>query len=358
MALMTAASPEIEPRDLHQAWDDADALVAEGALVEAIAVLTEAVRHQRDPRTEQRIVRLRHDAFALLDRTAGREPWPPPLADPFPEVVDRPPEITPDQLTVDTLGGGILHHGCLVVRGLLPPASAERVARDIDATFADREVQLDPPPGPERPPATWYRPFKPGPDYPPFPPGRRRWVREGGAVWAADAPRVMFDVLEDFGRSGLVEVIAEYFGERPALSVNKSTLRKVEPGTAPAWHQDGAFLGEGVRAVNIWIALTACGAGTDAPGLDILPRRLDAIAETGTGGAHIQMEVGPRVVEQVAEGTPVLRPRFEAGDALLFDEMFLHSTAPSEELTRHRHAIEWWCFAPSAFPPDYIPMAL
>ena len=30
------------------------------------------------------------------------------------------------------------------------------------------------------------------------------------------------------------------------------------------WHQDGAFLGKGIRALNVWVALTDC--GVDAPG--------------------------------------------------------------------------------------------
>jgi hypothetical protein len=85
---------------------------------------------------------------------------------------------------------------------------------------------------------------------------------------------------------------------------------------------------------------------------------MDGLVETGTEGAFLDKEVGPGVVERVAGGAPVLRPRFEPGDALVFDEFFLHRTAVDEGMTRDRHAIEWWCFAPSGFPPGYVPLVI
>ena len=36
-------------------------------------------------------------------------------------------------------------------------------------------------------------------------------------------------------------------GERPALSANKATLRRVPVKTSTDWHQDGAFLGQDIR---------------------------------------------------------------------------------------------------------------
>ena len=75
------------------------------------------------------------------------------------------------------------------------------------------------------------------------------------------------------------------------LSANKCTLRRVPLTSNTDWHQDGAFLGRGIRALNVWVALTHC--GVDAPGMDLLPRRLDHIVETGTGGAIFDWAVGP-----------------------------------------------------------------
>ena len=95
-----------------------------------------------------------------------------------------------------------------------------------------------------------------------------------------------------------------------------------------------------IRALNLWVTLTPCGA--DAPGLDLVPRRFDGIVETGTGGAYFDWAVGPDVVESAAGQAGVLRPEFEAGDLLIFDDLFLHRTAVAPEMRHDRHAIEMW----------------
>jgi hypothetical protein len=182
----------------------------------------------------------------------------------------------------------------------------------------------------------------------------RKWVTGGGGVWTVDSPRAMFEVLETFSQIGLDGPLTGYLGERPALSVKKWTLRRVPVSSGTNWHQDGAFLGEGIRTVNCWLALSHC--GDDAPGLDIVPKRLDRILTTGTEGAIFDWSVGEGVVERAAEDAPVIRPIFEAGDALFFDERFLHRTAVSEGMTRERYAIESWFFAPSHYPADQLPL--
>ncbi len=53
----------------------------------------------------------------------------------------------------------------------------------------------------------------------------------------------------------------------------------------------------------------------------------------------------------------ILRPNFEPGDALLFDELFPHQTGSDPQMPRPRYAIESWFFGPSAFPSDYAPLA-
>jgi ectoine hydroxylase-related dioxygenase (phytanoyl-CoA dioxygenase family) len=149
-------------------------------------------------------------------------------------------------------------------------------------------------------------------------------------------------------------VLEEYLGERPVLSANKCTLRKVPLTTKTDWHQDGAFLGEGIRAMNVWIALSDC--GVDSPGMDLVPKRFDAVCETGTGGAYFDWAVGPETVAELSVDAPVVRPHFRAGDALLFDELFLHRTAIDPTMTRPRYAIESWFFAPTTYPPGQVPL--
>ena len=163
---------------------------------------------------------------------------------------------------------------------------------------------------------------------------------------------MLFVLLELFEDLGLRELIGSFLGERPALSANKCNLRRVPVTTSTNWHQDGAFLGADVRSLNVWVSLSHC--GIDAPGLDIVPRRLDGVLETGTDGALFDWSVSPAVVEQV--GTPVLRPELAPGDALLFDHLFLHRTGVSPGMTQERYAIESWFFAPSSYPEGQIPI--
>jgi hypothetical protein len=164
----------------------------------------------------------------------------------------------------------------------------------------------------------------------------------------------VFDLLDAIEAAGLGSIIESYFGERPALSVKKWTLRRVPVDSGTNWHQDGAFLGE-VRSLNLWVSLTSC--GVDAPTVDVVARRLDEIVPTGTEGAFFDWSVGQPVVDRAADGAPIVRPSFEPGDALLFDELNLHRTAISDDMTEPRYAIESWFFAPSCYPDAQIPVA-
>jgi len=109
-----------------------------------------------------------------------------------------------------------------------------------------------------------------------------------------------------------------------------------------------------VRTLNLWIALSPC--GTDAPGLDIVPRRFETVLPTGTDGAIFDWSVSPDVVAEAAGDVEVVRPDFKAGDVLLFDHLMLHRTGVAEGMTQQRHAIESWFFAPSGFPEGQIPL--
>jgi ectoine hydroxylase-related dioxygenase (phytanoyl-CoA dioxygenase family) len=164
----------------------------------------------------------------------------------------------------------------------------------------------------------------------------------------------MFELFEVFHNVGLAQLVRSYLGERPALAIDKCTLPRVGQISGTDWHQDGAFLGKGIRTINVWMALSDC--GRDAPGLDVVPCRLHEIVETGTEEAMFPWSVGPGVVERVSAAT-VCRPTFEAGDVLLFDEMFLHRTAIDPSMTQERYAVETWFFAPSVFPDHYLPLA-
>ncbi|MGH9227191.1 MAG: phytanoyl-CoA dioxygenase family protein [Acidimicrobiales bacterium] len=327
---------------------DADRLAHEGHGVDAIRHLTEANRSRRDDQIEERLVMLRHDVFASLSRR--------PPESRLPEVVPEDPteplrHTDRRDLTVASLCRELARHGCVLLRGLIAPERAEAFARGIDralAAFDGCEAS-----GSESA-APWYVPFAP--------PGtgglawrRRGWVRASGGLWTADSPRMLFELMELLEDTGIGSLVEAYFGEQPALSANKCTLRRVPTDTNTNWHQDGAFLGRDVRSLNLWMALSPC--GVDAPGLDIVPRRFDEILPTGTEGALFDWSVSPTVVEEAAGGADaIVRPEFEPGDALLFDHMFLHRTGVSPGMTRERWAIENWFFAPSSYPDGQIPL--
>ena len=92
--------------------------------------------------------------------------------------------------------------------------------------------------------------------------------------------------------------------------------------------------------VNVWVALSPC--GVDAPSLDVVAKRLDDLAATGTDGALFDWTVGNPLVERLAAGA-IVRPIFEPGDALMFDHMMLHRTGK-------RPDPEWDLIAPSVGP--------
>jgi len=152
--------------------------------------------------------------------------------------------------------------------------------------------------------------------------------------------------------------VSEYLGERAVMSANKTTLRRVPVSAFPAWHQDGTFMCRSVRVVNVWVALTACGPGTDAPGLAVVPRRLDDLVPAGTPGSQHTIVVSESVLGD-ATGGDTVSPTFGPGDALLFDEMMLHATdGRKDDWRQPRYALEAWMFAPSSVPAGYAPMLI
>jgi len=327
----------------------AERLVGSGHGLAAIEHLTEANRASRDPAIEERLVTLRHEVFATLSRQASHGAHIPVVREA--PVAGLEP-TAPSDLTVATLRRGLAQHGCVLVRGLVPAERAEALARGIDRALDAFDACSDRTgPGAAAP---WYVPFTPrAGEYRVG--GRRNWVRASGALWTVDSPRMLFELLEVVDETGIGSLVEAYLGERPGLSANKCTLRRVPVDTNTNWHQDGAFLGRDVRTLNLWLALSAC--GTDAPGLEIVPRRFDDVLATGTDGALFDWSVSPALVEQVAGGPDVaLRPEFSPGDALLFDHLFLHRTGVAPGMTHERWAIETWFFAPSTYPDGQIPI--
>jgi hypothetical protein len=331
------------------AVEQARRLAGQGRFRAAIDGLAQHGAEGLDPATLRDLVQWRRLAF---DPQPGAAQWPARFADPFPGQ-PGPPEIAVADLTAAVLGGALQHHGCLIVRGIITPDETRRLEAIVRRAFQAAEAAESG--GGDEADQAWFSPFPLGPEDE-MGAGDRAFTRACGAVWTADSPRALAEFIGFLKAHGVIDVIEAYLGERGFLSLGKSSLRIVPPTTFTNWHQDGAFLGPEIRTVNVWLALSDC--GEDAPGLDIYPRRLNGLAETGTQGAIASWTVGEGVVEELARTAPILSPRFKAGDAMLFDQLFLHRTGVRPGMTRERLAIESWIFAGSTFPMKQVPIAL
>jgi|SRR5215207_9067812 len=337
MVPRATASPERYARSTQQ---------LEGEIEE----LAEVNRASPSLASELRLLGLRHlVGIRRLDAPAANPRHPEPETSRLPKAGFLP-DIAAGDVTAGLIRAGILRDGCLLVRGLVPRDRALHFAGEIDTAFAERDKHDDARPHSRE----YYHEFLPHARFGPV--GLRGWIKMCGGVLAADSPKVAFEMSELFRAARVPELAQGYLGEPPVLSVHKSTLRKQDPSIGGAWHQDGTFMGP-VRALNVWLSLSRC--GDESPGLDILPARLEEYVTAGTDDAALSYQVAQTKAEEAAErvGKPIVRPIFEPGDALFFDERFLHATGPDSSMAKPRYAIENWFFGPSRFPGDYAPIA-
>lgn len=272
------------------------------------------------------------------------------------DTVSGLPEIPREALSVDALRAGILGKGGLIVRGLLDEPRIEEARQCIsnalqarmDAAEADSASQN---PWYQRPESVAGGPVQFGSI------GKNQYTNTG-SVWAVDSPPAAFSLIELYKDLGLPELLQGYFGEEALLSVRKWVLRCVPPnnGAESGWHQDGQFMGDNIRTVNLWIALSDCGEGADAPGIDIVADNTREIYETGTRGAVFDWTVGQGLVDEIGKTHPLQRPRFQPGDAVFFDHFNLHRTGFGLHDSNLRYAVESWFFASSLAPEKQQPL--
>jgi hypothetical protein len=320
-------------------------------LLKQIDELAQQNREQPDREREKELMALRHLAgITLLAESKKRPPLVEPTADAFTEEMVVP-EVTKDELTPGLIRAAILQHGAILVRGLADAEGSAELAQEIDNSFAARSSL---PPGEPDLENYWYDEYDPKPYHDMI--VERHHIAMGGGVLAADAPRVAATTLDLFDDAGIKDTVAGYLGEHPVFSAHKTTLRKATPDVPGAWHQDGKFLGD-VRALNLWLSLSHC--GDTAPGMDLVPRRLENIVEAGDGEIGFQLIVvsQEKAEELAADYGGIKRPIFEPGDAMFFDHLYLHKTASEPDMPNPRYAVESWFFGPSAFPEGYIPLA-
>jgi hypothetical protein len=339
----------------------AEELVRSSRYLEAIDVLSESNSLYPSTKAEARLIELRHEALFHMCPESALSSWPPNVEDGC-FSTEGIPEVGRDEFDVRSLRSAIFNNGSLIVRNLISADEAQTITTDIDKAIENYDAAVRGEPMEDS--APWYVPFISSSHLPENEFSgwnaddrlSRHWVREGGGILAAESPRTFENLTTLLRRKSIISVVEEYLGERAALSVKKTTLRRVPCtlDTSSGWHQDGAFLGDGIRTVNLWIALTDC--GIDAPTMDMVPKRLNEIAPTGTLGAAFDWSVSRAVVDELCGHTPPVRLQFKAGDAILFDEMNLHCTAVAQGMTKDRYAIEAWFFAPSCYPMDQLPL--
>ena len=336
-------------RATEKVLEQAASLEEAGRSLEALDLLLETNRRDASPEIETRIVQIRNRAFDELGEPGSDYAAPEGAEFGAAAEEDGLPSLDASQLSAGAIRSAFLSHGSLLVRGLCPADAVDTLRTGIDRAFEQRDASAAGAPHSET--SHWFNPFVPDRRFEGAVLLGRSFVGGGSGIWTADSPRMLFELLETFDTLGVREVVGEYLGERPAISVNKGTLRRVAPtGGTEWWHQDGAFLGEGIRSLNIWLSLTA--SGKDAPGMDVVAKRLDHIVKPGSGGADFDWSLGDDAVREVA-GDTIRRPLFEAGDALLFDHLHLHRTGTDPGMTKTRYAIETWFFAPSAYPDPH-----
>ncbi|KZX50312.1 hypothetical protein A3709_11185 [Halioglobus sp. HI00S01] len=267
------------------------------------------------------------------------------------------PEIEAANLDAQALRSGILGKGGLIVRGLM---DAERVAATrtlIDQALKARKA-ISEGGDPDHYQRQFARPEMVSGGPVQFGTLGGNQYTNSGSVWAVDSPQAAFAMQEFYRSVGLPELLQAYFGEPASLSVRKWVLRCVPPnnGAESGWHQDGQFMGEDIRTVNLWVSLTDCGEGAEAPGIDILADNNREIYPTGTHGAPFDWTVGQGVVDELAEHCAVERPHFRPGDAVFFDHYNLHRTGFGTADVNHRYAVESWFFANSLAPAKQQPL--
>ncbi|MEM9043258.1 MAG: hypothetical protein AAGC81_01080 [Pseudomonadota bacterium] len=279
------------------------------------------------------------------------------LFDPEPGML---PELCLRDLTITNLQSAMYHHGALIIRNLFDPRLAHEYRKKIDEVFAaanELAAEVGDGAPDERPARSKGRYLPLGKKSGMSRPAHFAFLGKSGAVETFLSPKVSHELLDSFEALGLRGLLQSYFRDEACLSFQKSVLRRAEPLENPAeWHQDGAFMTPGIQSLNLWISLTECGAGTEAPGMDLIPRRLSSILPTGTNNAVFNWSVsGKTVAEEFPELEPA-RPYFGAGDAVFFDHYNLHATSSGPEFTQPRYAIETWFFSKSKCAINQTPV--
>ncbi len=223
------------------------------------------------------------------------------------------PEVSRSGLDAATLGRALSRNGALLVRGLLDPSQVATLRAGIDAVAADGQG------GPEQ------------------------------NIQIPDQASRLEDLLAMCTANGLHQVLERHLGARPVLLAERTRLHRDRAGLP--WHQDAAFFRGILGPVNAWVSLTP--AGVDRPGLEVIPRTFGQVFGTEDGtypGLDYGAKLDRAFIDGIAGDHHPVTPVFAPGDALLFDDMTMHRTHVTAEMTRLRDVLVCWFFAPDRLP--------
>lgn len=278
------------------------------------------------------------------------------------------PEIDAPELTVDVLRSAMRESGCCLVHNFFSAGEVKDIRAYIDHSFTvskgngrlhkylSRQVDLKEVLAKTKKDIeekrktneTYTDIIKLGPNL-------KRTLGADVSCLTATSPILTDKLLALYDRKGLRDLCAAYFENEPCVSVYKWVLRKaVPPPQTIDFHQDGAFMGDHIDSLNCWVPLTDCGAGTDAPGMDIVPVRFLGTFEKGTG--VLNWTVSPQAVVDRFGEEAIVTPAFREGDAFFFDHCLLHRTQHVPDSTEERYAVETWFFDSRNFPKNQIPI--
>src|SRR5690606_28123208 len=135
--------------------------------------------------------------------------------DPFPDLEGIPELELEGALDPAMVAGSIRHHGALLMRDFAERRAADELRETIDSVIECRAAVDAPALG------DWYDPL---PDDEGHLGLVRTLMRNTGGLLAVDSPRAFFLTMEIIGRAGLVEAASSILGERPVMSIQKTTL--------------------------------------------------------------------------------------------------------------------------------------
>ena len=238
-------------------------------------------------------------------------------------------------LDAEECAGALREHGTVLVRGVMPNHLFPPMIDDVEGYF--------------------------------------RWLTNGERLQEvalyANYGNIFFATVADFGSQSLMNVLYQlmappindalyaYFqAERISVFLGYSFIRRhwrTDTMSLSPFHQDSVAVPVPAPMLSCWVPLNRC--GVTAPGLEVVAQRLDAALPITDKPAtnHARMEIDAALVER-HYGENLWHPKFDAGDAMLFDSKCVHRSHVTKAMSAVRYSVELRFVATSLAPPEWV----